>query len=210
MTTMGRLSPFSENLLEVSPQLLELPPKIDDGRLLWRARRKSDGPPSLELIARRLAGVAMRLGVPSDHVLSLTGTVISGLRGGVPASAPRRLTGIVSRAVQGVRDMYTLARHAETRRPERLGEADIVEARLLASRWQSRAECAERRIAELERRLACSEMAALDLRSRVVCLHGKLATSTATARYQVLTHALENGTQGTALDRVPTPGSVRA
>ena len=36
-------------------------------------------------------------------------------------------------------------------------------------------------------------MTALELRSRVVCLSGKLATSTATARYQTLALALEAG-----------------
>ena len=40
--------------------------------------------------------------------------------------------------------------------------------------------------------LAASEMTALELRSRVVCLHGKLATSNATVRYQSLTLALEH------------------
>lgn len=212
MTTMGRLSPFSEDLLKLPPQLLELPPTIGGVRLSWRARRMFASPSSfLRIMARRLAGVAMRRGVPSNPVLSLPAAASAGMRGRVPASTPQRrpLPGFVSRAVRGVRDIYALARHAEARRPERMGEADIVEARLLASRWQSRAECAERRIAELERRLAGSEMAALDLRSRLVCLHGKLATSTATARYQILTHALENGVPGPAFDRASTPGGIR-
>ncbi len=111
--------------------------------------------------------------------------------------------------MKGIADLYALARDTEARRPPRSGEADVVEARLLSSQWQSRAERAERRIAELERRLASSEMTALDLRSRVVCLHGKLATSTATARYQVLALALEGQRRPAAKELTASRGGNR-
>lgn len=122
---------------------------------------------------------------------------------------PRRWRTVAGRALRWVAGIGALARHADGRRPGRCGEADLVEARLLASQWQSRAEAAERRIAELERRIASSDMTALDLRSRVVCLHGKLATSTATARYQLMTLALAGERPRAASDRTAARGSSR-
>lgn len=60
-----------------------------------------------------------------------------------------------------------------------------------ADGWRVRAEAAELHIRDLEQQLASSEVTAMELRSRVVCLHGKLATSAATVRYQSLTLNLD-------------------
>lgn len=103
----------------------------------------------------------------------------------------------------------TLVHHPDDSRLAPCGEAEVVEARLMASQWQSLAEDAERRVAELERQLASSTATTLDLRSRLVCLHGKLATSTATARYQVLALALEHQPAHTAVNRMPAHGRTR-
>lgn len=129
------------------------------------------------------------------HALALTAAGASGRHGAPRASTPRGRPGLVAQAVRTVRDIYVLARDAEAGRPE-AREAELAQTRLRATAWQTRAEVAERQLADLERRLASSEMTALDLRSRIVCLHGKLATSTATARYQTMALALENQTRG--------------
>lgn len=68
---------------------------------------------------------------------------------------------------------------------------DMALALTSAEGWQARAEAAELHIRDLEQQLASSEVTAMELRSRVVCLHGKLATSAATVRYQSMTLNLE-------------------
>lgn len=150
--------------------------------------------PMLHRLGQGLAGMALRLDTPLAHALALAPGG-AGWRGRPAAFTPRRRQGLIERALSTMQDIYVLARHADAGRPE-VREAELAEARLQASRWQGRAESAEDRISELERRLAAAEMAALDLRARVVCLHGKLATSTATARYQTLALALETQTRG--------------
>ena len=59
--------------------------------------------------------------------------------------------------------------------------------------WELRVLAAEARSADLERRLAATERDVLELRSRNVCLHGKLAAASATARYQSLALELDAG-----------------
>lgn len=68
---------------------------------------------------------------------------------------------------------------------------DMALALRSAAEWQARAEAAELHIRDLEQQLASSEVTAMELRSRVVCLHGKLATSAATVRYQSMTLNLD-------------------
>ena len=62
----------------------------------------------------------------------------------------------------------------------------------MSEHWRRRAEAAEARVDELETLLAVAETVALDLRARIVCLQGKLATATATYRYQAMVIALEH------------------
>lgn len=194
MTTMRRLSPFFENTAERSPRggggRVASPAWLDAWHpLSGLTSHAVAAPASILQLARGFAAMAMRIGRPI---------------------APRRLQGAVRRAMRGIADLSALVRDAEVRRPAGSGDADVVEARLLSSQWQSRAERAERRITELERHLASSEMTALDLRSRVVCLHGKLATSTATARYQVLTLALEGQGRPAGMELAAARGRSRS
>ncbi len=138
---------------------------------------------------------------------------------------PRAATpSLADRAFRTVQDIYALARHPEPgegpderRDPphaqeladERRGSV-LAHAQGLAEAWRERAEAAEARAAALENRLAASENAALDLRSRLVCLQGKLAATSATARYHSMTMALEQGggTDHPAPDLRDDPGSL--
>ena len=81
--------------------------------------------------------------------------------------------------------------HAAWRGDLRTQLDDMALALASAEAWRVRAEAAELHIRDLEQQLASSEVVAMELRSRVVCLHGKLATSAATVRYQSMTLDLE-------------------
>ena len=148
---------------------------------------------TVQQLNQALAGLAIRWDASSR--LALASTMGGSVRRGAVAFRPRQGPGMLARAVRAAHDIYALARHAEAGRPE-AHDADLAEARLRATAWQRHAEAGARRIDQLERRLASSEMTVLDLRARIVCLQGKLATSTATARYQTLALALETQTRG--------------
>ena len=104
------------------------------------------------------------------------------------------IAALANRAFRAARDIYALAREAEPRPADvnQTLEAELLASRASAAEWQARAKAAESNAAGLEIRLAEAELTALELRSRVICLHGKLATSTATVRYQTMTLALES------------------
>lgn len=107
--------------------------------------------------------------------------------------------------MRALHDFYEVVRDRD--RPPGPGtgapQADLVEAKLMADHWQHRAERAEARAGELETLLAAAERAALELRSRIICLQGKLATATATARYQSMALVLEQ--QRLPLDSLAGP-----
>ncbi len=98
------------------------------------------------------------------------------------------------RSVSALRRVVDLLVTAEIATRQEVVErlADLAEARREAEYWKERTATCEARIADLEEEVAAANLVAMDLRARLVCLHGKLATTAATARYQSFTSALES------------------
>ena len=125
---------------------------------------------------------------------ALAQSVVSGLPRGVASARETtgagRLLASVFAVGRGLRRWIGLSittREADMERAE-----DLAAAQAEALLWQRRAAALEAHISDLDDRLAQSERITMDLRSRLVCLHGKLATTAATARYQRFITALEN------------------
>jgi hypothetical protein len=107
-----------------------------------------------------------------------------------------RLPGLRSRARRAASALARLRRLCSgieivTREEATERRAELAAAHREALRWKAVAEGRDARIAELEADVATAQVVATDLRARLVCLHGKLATTAATARYQSYTTALE-------------------
>ncbi len=122
----------------------------------------------------------------------------------------------VSRALRRLRD-WPRRLHARWGGFAILSRADLADrAALLAAAeagvalWKAHAAALEEHIETLEGRIDDSERVALGLRARLVCMHGKLATTAATARYQSFTMALESRARGgRGPDGRPLAGGLR-
>lgn len=111
---------------------------------------------------------------------------------------PKSVLSMMNRAVDALEFLHARCLGVEAKADEAAEHhaRTLADAKRDAEAWKHRAASSEAQSQELETRLAAAEVTIVELRSRLVCLYGKLAASADTVRFQTMARALVDPAAG--------------